>query len=69
MSSAWMLEHVAKKKKNTRNTLYLYIFFLMAVNILRQLSVLESMDARNDQQDGGQHRKIHLLKELDLCRF
>lgn len=43
--------------------MYLYILFLMVVNILRQVCVLESMDSGNKQQDGGKDWKIHLLAE------
>lgn len=43
--------------------MYLYILFLMAVNILCQLRVLESMDSGNKQQDGGKNGKVHLLTE------
>ena len=40
-----------RKKK----ILYLHIFFLMAVDVTHQLCILESMDGRKDQQDGGQN--------------
>lgn len=37
----------------------------MAVNILHQVSILESMNSRDDQQDGGQDWEIHLLGQTD----
>lgn len=46
--------------------LYLHIFFLMAVNVLRQLCILESMDSRNDQQDGRENMGSHLLGESEM---
>lgn len=45
--------------------LYLNILFLMAVNILHQLSILESMDSGNNQQDGWKNWKVHLLIESE----
>lgn len=45
--------------------LYLYIVFLMAVDILCKLRVLERVDRRNDEQDGEKNWKIHLWAESD----
>lgn len=45
--------------------MYLYILVLMAINMLHQLCVLESVDSGNNQQDGGKNLEVHLLTESE----
>ena len=37
----------------------------MAVDVLCQLRILESLDGRNDEQDGEDNRNIHLWPETE----
>lgn len=45
--------------------MYLHIFFLMAVNVLCKLRVLEGMSSRDEQQNGRKNWNIHLLGESE----
>lgn len=51
--------------KLEQKKLYLYIFFLVVVNVLCKLCVLESMDSGNDQQDGWESLRNHLSEESE----